>query len=481
MHNNVFKSKTLYLVLVVLILVGGLLARLYRFNGPIADWHSWRQADTSAVSRILVQNNFDLLHPKYLDISNIQTGKDNPEGYRFVEFPLYNAFQAGGYKLIPAIPIEQWGRIITITSSLLGGLFLFLFSKKHFGALAAVATLFFYMFLPFSIYYGRTILPDTMMAASILGGIYFFDIALGRKKLTRLLYLLLATVFTAASFLLKPYALFFVLPMVALAWNEYGWGMFKKIELYIFTVISLLPLIFWRLWIQQFPEGVPASTWLFNEGNIRFKGAFFYWIFGERISKLILGYTGIALLFLGLFKRNTEKILLPLSFLASSLLYVTVMARGNVQHDYYQILIIPTIALFMGRGVAFAIDQKGKINKVIATLSIGVVLFLTFFLSWYYIRDFFNVNNMGIVIAGKKADQVLPKDAKVIAPYDGDTTFLYYTNRKGWPAFQDSLEKLKEKGATHLVIANPTDNDRKGFGSMFEVMAQSDTYLILKL
>ena len=41
----------LKIALVFLILLVGLLLRLYRFDNPIADWHSWRQADTSAVSR----------------------------------------------------------------------------------------------------------------------------------------------------------------------------------------------------------------------------------------------------------------------------------------------------------------------------------------------------------------------------------------------------------------------------------------------
>jgi hypothetical protein len=48
------------------------------------------------------------------------------------------------------------------------------------------------------------------------------------------------------------------------------------------------------------PEGIPVYTWLFNEGNIRFKGAWFYWLFAERISKLILGYWGVFLFLLGL-------------------------------------------------------------------------------------------------------------------------------------------------------------------------------------
>lgn len=474
-------KKFLPLLIVIGILLLGFAVRLYRFDNPIADWHSWRQTDTSAVSRIFAQEGFDLLHPKYLDISNVQTGQDNPEGYRFVEFPLYNAMQAGGYMIIPSIPIEQWGRIISIGASLMGGIFLYLFSRKYFGQLTAIFALFFYMLLPFSIYYGRAILPDTLMASSILGGIYFFGKYADAKKSNRFVFLALSLVFTASSFLLKPYALFFTLPMIALAWQAFGVKMFRKIELYAFLIISLLPFILWRMWIQEYPQGIPASNWLFNEGDIRFKGAFFYWIFGERISKLILGYFGIALVAIGFLRRNGEKMILPLSFLASALLYVTVMARGNVQHDYYQILIIPTLALFMGRGVSFIFSLKDKVNNRIGIATVAFIVFLTISLSWYYVRDYFNINNEAIVAVGAKADTILPKNARVIAPYDGDTTFLYYINRKGWPVFQDSVENLKAKGATHMVIANPTENDLSGFGTMYEVVDKSDTYLILKL
>ena len=93
--SKFWEQKKLFYLTFFLILIAGFVVRLYRFDNPIADWHSWRQADTSAVSRNFVQNGFDLLHPKFEDISNVPSGLDNPNGYRFVEFPIYNAFQAG--------------------------------------------------------------------------------------------------------------------------------------------------------------------------------------------------------------------------------------------------------------------------------------------------------------------------------------------------------------------------------------------------
>lgn len=106
---------------------------------------------------------------------------------------------------------------------------------------------------------------------------------------------------------------------------------------------------------------------------------------------------------------------------------------------------------------------------------------MSFAFSWYYVRDYFNINNIAFVHAGQRADEILPKDAKVIAPFDGDTSFLYYINRPGWPAFQKSIEEMIQMGATHLVIAGPTENDFKGFGTQYKIVDSSSEYLILDL
>lgn len=477
--------KKIYLGLLVIIVLLGFIARLYRFTNPIADWHSWRQTDTSAVSRNFVKNGFDILHPKFYDISNIASGFDNPQGYRFVEFPLFNIKQAFLYKIFEFFTLEEWGRIVTIFESLFSVIFLFFIVKRHANYLEALLASFFFALLPFSVYYGRTILPDQLMVTCTLGGILFFDLWIEHYKKNNFLEwtsFIFALLFTASAFLAKPYAIFFILPIVYLALSKFGISFLKKWQLWVFLILSLAPLIWWRMWMTQYPEGIPVSNWLFNGGNVRFKGAFFYWIFAERISKLILGYFGVVFLFLGFLKKeNMKNYLFFISFFFSSLLYVTVIARGNVQHDYYQILIIPTICIFLSRGVYFLLSLANGANRYISYAIIVVLILFMFSFSWFQVRDYFNINNIAIVEAGEKANQILPKDALVIAPYDGDTTFLYYTGRRGWPSFEKSIEELIGMGASYLVLASPTQNDFNGFGKMYKPVASSSSYLILKL
>lgn len=466
-------------LILLAIIIACFVTRLYRFDNPIADWHSWRQSDTNAVSQRFVDEGIDLLHPKYYDISNIQSGLDNEEGYRMVEFPLYNLIQTSLFKAAPILTLVEWGRITTILFSLIGTICLYALVKKHIGQNQAFFAAAFYSFLPYSIYYGRTILPDTAMVATSLLAIYLFDKWLEKENW---LYFFASIAATASALLLKPVAIFFAPILLYLAYKKYKAKLFLNWKIWMLALLSVVPLVLWRVWITNYPQGIPASLWLLNANNIRFTGAFFYWIFANRISALILGYFSVSLLILGHMRRKNDKgTLFSYAFLISSLLYVTVFAAGNVQHDYYQITIIPTLCIFLARGATLLLSYNKKENSVITPIILTVVMLFTFAFSYFQIRDYFNINNQSIVEAGNKANELLPKNAKVIAPYDGDTTFLNATKRKGWPAFQDSIEELINKGATHLVIANPTEQDFSGFGTQYKTVASTEQYLILQL
>jgi hypothetical protein len=484
-----FKKFQLFILLIILL--GAFTVRLYRFGSPIADWHGWRQADTSSVSRNFVKYGFDFLHPRFDDISNIPSGKDNPSGYRFVEFPVYNIFQAGFYKIFDNFTLVEWGRLVTIISSLLSLVFIYLLVKKYADPVAALFAAAFYAFLPFNIYYGRSILPDPMMAMASLGGIYFFDKWLDKsiaKNPMNWPWLLVSLIFTASALLLKPYAIFFTLPIIYLVFTKLGLSFYKKWQLYVYLIIAITPLVLWRVWMTQYPQGIPVSDWLFNGGNIRFKGAFFYWLFAERIGRLILGYWGLIIFGFGIIsvarKKLVQKNLFFASFLVSSLLYLAVIARGNVQHDYYQILIIPSLSIFLGLGSSLLLNlPKEYFHRSIGAFVLALSIIFSISFGWYYVRDFFNINNPSIITAGSAVDKLTPKNAKVIAILhgsEGDTTFLYQTNRQGWPSFEKSLPEMIKMGAGYLIFANATKEDQN-FGREYKIIKSTPEYIIFDL
>ena len=123
------KSKWL-LGLLVFILT--FVPRLYRINNPVADWHSWRQADTAAVARNFVKDGFNLLYPQsdsFLALND--RGLANPNRYFINEFPFYNAVVAGVYQLFGIN--ETYARLVSVAFASFGAVALYLITLKLFG------------------------------------------------------------------------------------------------------------------------------------------------------------------------------------------------------------------------------------------------------------------------------------------------------------------------------------------------------------
>ncbi|MBF8249953.1 MAG: family glycosyltransferase, 4-amino-4-deoxy-L-arabinose transferase [Candidatus Levybacteria bacterium] len=474
--------KKIEIFFLALILVGAFAARLYHFSWPVADWHSWRQTDTSAVSRNFVQNGFDFLHPKFEDLSSGVSLIDNPQGYRFVEFPFYNILQAGLFKTFHIFTIEEWGRLVTIFFSLVSIVFLYLLVQKYTSVRVGLFAAFFYAFIPYNIYYGRTILPDSLMLASFLASVYFFSQYLDKQKVSKFLYYLLGIICLDIAFLIKPYVAFYALPFAYLIYSRYGIKGFVRLDMWLFFLLSILPFGLWRVWMNQYPAGIPRNDWLWNGTKIRFRPAFFQWIFAERISKLILGYWGLIFVIFGLIIKPFKKEgWFFFTFIISSLLYLFTFATGNVQHDYYQMLIIPTLAIFFGKGLDGLLNIENKfINQKIArTISvIGIVFMLIF--GWFLIRDYYNIQHPNIILAGQAVNRLTLRDAKIIAPYGGDSTFLYFTNRNGWPVFDRSYRAFKKAGAAYLVFADPSWEDLNN-EKLFKPVIIAPTYAIFDM
>ncbi len=221
---------------------------------------------------------------------------------------------------------------------------------------------------------------------------------------------------------------------------------------------------------------------MLNGGNIRFTGAFFRWILAERRGKLILGYGGFMFFFLGIVIRpNKKEGWLFWFLLLGTILYIVVFARGNVQHDYYQILILPAVAIFAAKGLAFLwLNTQEYFSRLASILVVFSLVLMALAFSWYEIRGYYWINHPEIVQAGQAVDRLTPKDAKVIAPYGGDTAFLYQTNRQGWPVTEKSLPEMINMGASYIVITNP-DRDALNLAKTYPVVTQTSSYILLHL
>lgn len=432
----------------LIILFFGLLVRLYKIDSPIADWHSWRQADTAAVTRNFVKYGFNPLLPKYDDTSGVaEKPIVNPARFRFVEFPIYNIAVYSLYLIFGTD--DKYSRLVSLLFSLGSVAFLYFICKRYFGTVASLLTAAVYSLLPFNVFFSRTTLPEPTFLFFALGMMYFLDKWIWGR---RIVWGVFGLIFVSLAFLLKPWAIFFVPPLVYSLYKKEN--NLNKILKYagLFT-LTLTPFILWRLWILQQPEGIPASNWLMNSDHIRFRPAFWWWLISERISREILGATGFVLFVIGILIRPKNNNFFMHIWLLSLVFYFAVFATGNVRHNYYQYIFVPVAAVFFTQGFLNLIYGIRDFLPRIWTILLGLLFFvLSFYFSYNIVKEFYKVNNPGIVEAGKTADRILPKDAVVVAPYNGDTAFLYQTNRPGWPVVALPLTELvADYGASHFV------------------------------
>jgi 4-amino-4-deoxy-L-arabinose transferase-like glycosyltransferase len=481
------RKNKLVVFLLLLILGLALVLRLYKIDIPLADHHSWRQADTASVARNFIKEGFDFFHPRIDNMTPLNPGLLNEHRYFLVEPPFYQAVVAGFYQIFGVK--ESLARLVSILFSLGAMVFLFLLVSRLVNRWVGLLSAFFMAVLPYSIFYSRVVMPETMMLFACLGMLWFFANWLDNQKNG---WYCGAVVFTAWALLMKIFPLFLILPMLYLVWQRYHWSFYREKKLWLLLVLAVLPLLAWRFWISHFPEGIPTNLWLFNEGGIRFRPAFFRWIFAERIGKLILGYWGIFLFALGLVVKTTKKEGWFFHwFLISFLAYVSVFAFGNVTHDYYQIPFIPIAAIFLAKGTWFLMTAAKQIlNRFFAWVVLGVCLLLMIGFSWFEVQGFYLIQG-GVDLAGQAVDQLTPKDALVLTGDSNDVTLLYNTNRHGWtggyasyfPNTPEMIQKAKSLGASIYVTTKFEANSDFGQYLLknYQILKQTDQYVIFSL
>ena len=469
--------KKLEIIILGLILIIAFALRLYKVDRPLADWHSWRQADTAAVARNFIKEGFNPFIPRYDDMSTQANGLDNPSRYRFVEFPVYN--------LLIALIWKIWGisvtsaRLVTVLITLGSTIFLYLIVRHFSGTTTAALATFFYAIIPYNIFYSSTILPGPLMVFAILGLYYFFIRWLDNHK--NYFWFLLSLLFANLAILTWPIALFFMIPIAYLAFDKYGLSLAKRIDLWIFALLAILPFIIWRIWMIQFPEGIPNWRFLINEDNIRFKGAFFRWLVIERIGKLILTVSGFFLFVLGILQKPKGEKWFYYSYLLAIILYFSVFASGNVRHDYYQVPFIPAAAIFLAIGTITLFNPPISFNRLFGPIFAIMAIIFMFVFGAYEIKGYYWINRPQIVSAGLAVDRLLPKDATVIAPYNGDAAFLYQTNRHGYPITDRPLEKFIDQGTKYLVSVDVNDRGIQNLAKHCRVIEQTKDYVIVEM
>jgi hypothetical protein len=190
-------------------------------------------------------------------------------------------------------------------------------------------------------------------------------------------------------------------------------------------------------------------------------------------------------------------------WLAATGLFIIIAGFGN-RHPWYQLHVVPVAAAFAGRAFDAGVRKIRALtqSRRAELLSSAVLVATLFVVSYSHVRPLYDPWAAPLKEAGSQIDRITSPTALAVFVLDGDSSGVYYSKRKGWHAFDDSywgapldsgqaiteLEKLRSRGATHLVFTQYTVwwlDYYKEFGdyvdSRYRRMTETEEYLIFDL
>jgi 4-amino-4-deoxy-L-arabinose transferase-like glycosyltransferase len=448
------------------IVVAALVVRLIGIDQPFIDPWSWRQSDVAAIARNFLENGFHFTRPQ-IDWAG------NQPGYVGTEFPVLPFMAALIYR---SAGVQEWiGRIQGVLLFALGLPFFFGLVRRIFGEVVAVWATFFYAFAPLGIVASRAFMPDMPSLSLAIIGLYFF---LRWVEENRFRWLVWSAILVSLALLIKLPTAIIGVPLFYLARrarkkNEDGdwkiaapWGgMFARWELWFFAAVALVPSALWywhaqRIATQFYPYH------FFGAGGFRIMSVGWYWelVRQTAFSSLTLALFALALLGALAVPRGRHTRLFHW-WLAAMVLFIFAAGYGN-RHQWYQLPLVPIAAVFAGCACAW-IASRLPVPRMLLGLGAVLLVFSFTISSYFCVQPLYRPAAAGLRNLGLELNEATTANALIIAASDGDPTIFYYAHRRGWHFLGDgvydgnprdsaqiiaNLEKLRSRGATHLVF-----------------------------
>jgi hypothetical protein len=363
-------TRGVRIALVIAFLLIGVGVRLFNLSNPPLDFASTRQLHSLVLARGYYYA-MDLPSTRSLPADQRTFGIEAGKEELLVEPPLLEHLTAYTYALIGQENFEV-PRFYSIFFWVLGGIPLYLLAKKFTSANGAIAALAFYELLPFGVVASRSFQPDPLMVMLILWALYFQYKWSEQDTLKNALW---ASILTGLAVLVKSTAAFFVgVPFIGFVLL----GGFKKAlrnwRVYMMAAISLLPAVIYT---------VLSATIGNNSGSI-FGSRFFPQLYIQphwyqswfMMAKSVVDYIPLFLAVLAFFllPKGKNRVLYGCLWIGY-VLQGLVFSYHIYTHNYYQLPIIPMVALGFGLVFALLVERIEAIKpNVFARLVLAAIL-----------------------------------------------------------------------------------------------------------
>jgi len=273
-----------------------------------------------------------------------------------------------------------YARFLTSAFWLVGGIFMYRITKKLVSTDAALFATVYYLFVPMGVLISRSFQPDSLMMMLFLASLYllinYFEVGVMK-------YLLLASVVTAITLLLRPLVLFAIFcAFLALSLQKKGsWRKIIDRSLIIFSGVSLLPaavyygygIVFagfmgWKLSTSFMPHLLTKRD---------------FWLGWFQLGANVAGSAFLIAAILGFFllpNRITRALIIGLAI--SYFVFGVAFTYHIHTHPYYHIQLFPIVAICAAACFANIVTalrtSAGKLWSVPVILSLSIGLYFAY-------------------------------------------------------------------------------------------------------
>lgn len=353
--------------MLLLVFFFGLTGRFYDFDDLPLDFHPSRQLHSMLIARGMYYEN---LPDAPADRRDLAVTQWKSEGQ--IEPPIMERLSAWGYRLVAATDVRI-PRFLSIFFWTLGAAGLLLLLRDLVGLKGAVIGLAYFMILPYALYASRSFQPEPLMVASIIWSWWAMVRWVKRKSWKNAI---LAGLLSGFAIFVKLPALFFVLPALIgiLLVNVKLKNVLKEPQVWLIAALAVLPALLYHLY------GMYIAGFLQSQTNFRFfpellTDPFHYLRWKDYIDKTL----GIEFFLVGLFgslliKDKTFRMMM-FSVFVGYLFYGLFFSYHIISHDYYQLPVLPAVAVGLGAvGATLIVNLRGRKSFGLVILS-GLLFF----------------------------------------------------------------------------------------------------------
>lgn len=414
------RSPLLLNLLVVALLLLGLGLRLLDLTDQPLDFHPLRQLHGAIVARGMYYEMNPAADPaRQAQAVALQQSETAYEPQIVERLVALTYFLTGGEKLWVA-------RLYSILFWLIGGLALYDLSRRLVSVDGAIFSLGFYLVLPLGVEASRAFMPDPFMVMWIILGILF----LVRWEESRAWkWAVLAGIAVGIATTLKPWA-GLILGSATLALVLTGWGLKKAIlnpQAWLAAVVMIaIPGGYYLFFFKGDSSGYFAY-WTLGFSHLLLEPGFYVrWVGFLRsiidFSLLIAGLVGICLM-----PRRGRAV--SIGLWVGYLLFGMVMPFGIYTHDYYNLPLIPIVALSLAPAGSLIVGRLVNQPRLWQAAAAGVLLCALAYPAWVARSALFGHDYRFEPATWQRISRQVPAGRAVVALTQSDGIFLKYY---GW-------------------------------------------------